>query len=200
MKEENFLLQYKHSLPERSGFMLTKKDFESVYRLLDDVTPLYGDCGELCDKKCCIDWEEEVGMYLLPGEEIMFSGQEDWLVFEKHSTEDYEFPPEWEGEFFFVRCIKPCPRDQRPFECRTFPLIPYFNQKTNSFDLRLNPNGIMICPLVKYSKIEELNPEFVKNVRKAWSILLTDPMIKQDIIHKSNEWDQDPEWRKFFKK
>ncbi|MCK4258272.1 MAG: hypothetical protein KAX49_04800 [Halanaerobiales bacterium] len=180
--------------------LLTKKDFEYVYQLLEDVTPLYGDCGELCDKECCTDWDKEVGMYLLPGEEIMFTGQEDWLVFEKHNTEDYEFPPGWEGEFYFVRCTKPCPRGKRPFECRTFPLIPYYDQKSDSFELILNPNGIMICPLIKYSEIEELNPEFLENVEEAWSILLTNPMIKEDIIHKSSTWDKDPEWRNFFTK
>lgn len=178
--------------------MLTKEDFTQIYRLLDEVTPLYGDCGELCEKLCCTDWEEGVGMYLLPGEEVMFSGNEDWLVFEKHSTEDYEFPPSWEGEFTFVRCVKPCPREKRPFECRTFPVIPYYDSESDSFELILHPDGIQICPLAKYSQLDELNPEFIETLQEAWSILLTDPLIADDIRYKSALWDQDPPWKQFF--
>ncbi len=180
--------------------MLTKSDFEYIYQLLDDVTPLFGDCGELCSRRCCSDWDDQddVGMYLLPGEEVMFSTNEDWLVIEKHSTIDYEFPPSWEGEYYFVKCIKPCPRDKRPFECRTFPLIPYYNAADDTFDLIMNPDGIIICPLVQHSDLNDLNPEFIKNLQEAWSILLEDPLIADDIKLKSAQWDQDPPWQKFF--
>ncbi|WP_286726274.1 hypothetical protein [Pelotomaculum sp. PtaB.Bin117] len=49
-------------------------DWDRIYRLLDDITPLAVDCGRLCGSACCSEWEQGAGIYLLPGEESMFSG------------------------------------------------------------------------------------------------------------------------------
>ena len=57
---------------------LSKQDFEIVYKLLD-VTPLQFDCGLLCASLCCQEYEPGVGMFLLPGEEQMFTMEEPWL-------------------------------------------------------------------------------------------------------------------------
>lgn len=163
--------------------MLAKDDFRRVYELLDEP-PVPFDCGVLCNKICCKDWKDEVGIYLLPGEEQMFTFKEPWLKWEKHSTEDYEFCPDWQGEFYFARCIGNCDRARRPIQCRTFPLIPH-----------LHPNGRLsiifnytyqdLCPLIAKNDYKLLNPQFIKNVELAWKILLNDPMIYSDVAYES---------------
>ena len=63
-------------------------DWNRVYKLLNDVTPLPVDCGKLCGAACCSgmgksEWE----CIFLPGEETMFTMAEDWLIWEgEHST------------------------------------------------------------------------------------------------------------------
>lgn len=169
--------------------MLTQADFETVYRLLDRVTPLKEDCGVLCDKICCTEWDRGVGMYLLPGEEVMFAMNEDWLVWETHSCEDYDFAPSWTQDMYFIKCTKPCPRSKRPFACRTFPLTAYLRED-GILKLILDPKGIPICPLIQLGSLNILEPDFVHNVRRAWQILLKDPLIYDDIFWQSRMLDE----------
>ncbi len=180
--------------------MADRRTFEKVYKLLENVTPLTVDCGELCEKRCCSEWEKGVGMYLLPGEEAMFSGDEDWLEWELHSTEEYEFCPSWSGAFHFVRCTKPCPREKRPFECRTFPLVPHITEE-GVLEVRFNDDALHLCPLVRCGDLSLLDPRFVRNVRKAWELLILDPMIKEDVIWQSRNRDKDESapWKKLFR-
>ncbi|KKM08966.1 hypothetical protein SY88_21180 [Clostridiales bacterium PH28_bin88] len=156
--------------------VLGRKVYEELYRLLDRVTPLEGDCGLLCHKACCGQKDSGLGMYLLPGEEAMFSRQEDWLDWEEHRVEDYDFPPSWSGTTYFVRCRRDCPREKRPIQCRTFPLAPH-----------LTPGGSLVliwetlslpysCPIIT-GRIT-LRPEFAENVRRVWERLLTSPLIR----------------------
>lgn len=58
--------------------VVTKRTWRAVYRLLDRVSPIEGDCGELCGACCCLAGQQadrsgadaaEMGIYLLPGEE-----------------------------------------------------------------------------------------------------------------------------------
>ncbi|MHB8926107.1 MAG: hypothetical protein ACYC9Q_00405 [Bacillota bacterium] len=168
--------------------MLTRDQFRKVYERLDQVTPLREDCGLLCSRQCCAEWEKGAGMYLLPGEEVMFTRDEDWLRWEVHSTDEYEFCPAWHGDFFFVACTKPCPRDRRPFACRTFPLAPYLTPD-GRLTILFDDNGILICPLVREGRLERLDPRFVKAARQAWEILLTDGLIRADVEWQSRQRD-----------
>lgn len=127
-------------------------------------------------------------MDLLPGEEVMFTRNEDWLTWEVHSTEDYEFCPAWHGEFFFVACTKPCPRERRPFACRTFPLAPYLTPD-GQLTMLLDDRGLLVCPLVQDGRLERLQPEFVEAARKAWEILLADDLIRTDVEWRSRRLD-----------
>lgn len=165
--------------------MLSKAQYLLAYKLLENTTPLSTDCGELCGKKCCTDWQDDVGIYLLPGEEQLFSFTEDWLKWEKHSTEEYEFCPSWEGDFFFVKCIKPCPREKRPFQCRTFPLLPHL-EIDGRLSMILAQEFANLCPLIQKG-IKSLNPDFVKNAKQAWQILLNDPLIYADVLWESEK-------------
>ncbi len=166
----------------------TREDYQRVYALLDRVTPLTGDCGLTCGRKCCTEWDRGAGMYLLPGEEVMFTGDEDWLRWETHSSSDYEFCPAWQGEFFFVACTKPCPRHRRPFACRTFPLAPYLTPD-GRLTMLLDDNGILVCPLVQSGRLDRLQPAFIEAARKAWEVLLDDEMVRADVEWQSRERD-----------
>jgi hypothetical protein len=64
-------------------------------------------------------------MYLFPGEECMFGGDEDWVSFESHPVAERVFCPEWTGRIeavTFAVCRGTCPREARPLACRLFPM------------------------------------------------------------------------------
>lgn len=63
--------------------MTYRELYRQAYRILNDTTPLEVDCGQLCGARCCqSEGEEESGMYLFPGEEVMFHGAGDWVRIE----------------------------------------------------------------------------------------------------------------------
>lgn len=169
---------------------LTPEDFAQVYKLLD-LPALDCDCGSLCERICCQEYEPGVGMYLLPGEDCMFDGNEPWLEWTLHSATHQDFPPEWDGMVHFVMCRGTCPRERRPLQCRTFPLMPYIDEDGN-LDVRLDTlTGSLLCPLVRYPESHPLRPEFVDAVLSAWRILTKDPLIRADVVWQSRKLDQD---------
>ncbi len=176
---------------------LQKQDFERVYSLLD--TPaMEGNCGDLCGAKCCQEYEPGVGMYLIPGEECMLEGTEDWLTWKYHLAKDHDFPPEWKGQVQFVMCNAICPRDRRPIQCRTFPLAPYLDED-GVLDMKLDTlTGSLICPLVRHPDKHALRPEFVKRAKEAWQVLLKDPLVRADVFLQSRRMDEDADspWRR----
>lgn len=165
--------------------MLNKETFQKIYDLLDQYTPLIDDCGMLCDSRCCSEWKDEVGIYLLPGEEQIFDFSCDCFSYEKQSTEDYEFCPSWEGEFYFVKCSGRCSREKRPIQCRTFPLEPHI-RLDGMLEMILSPEYEFLCPLVKKG-MDAIDPNFIKNAKIAWSMLLNDPMIYEDVLWESEK-------------
>lgn len=176
---------------------LTPEDFAQVYSILD-VAPLDGDCGGLCEKRCCQEYEPGVGMYLLPGEDCMFDGNEPWLEWRLQSASHQDFPPEWNGMVYFVMCRGTCPRERRPIQCRTFPLMPYLDPEGN-LEVRLDTlTGSLLCPMVRYPESYPLRKEFMDAVLSAWRILIKDPLIRADVLWQSRKLDQDnlSPWRK----
>jgi hypothetical protein len=163
-----------------------------IYSLLEDVTPLAGDCGKLCGSVCCSEWEQGVGMYLLPGEECMFTKQESWLTWQEHSTEEYEFCPSWTGKVYFIICNGACPRDKRPFACRTFPVVPYLNP-AGGLEMRFDQAAALLCPLVKSGDLGLLERRFLARARLAWEELLMEPLIKDDVEWESRRLDREQE-------
>ncbi|OPX94185.1 MAG: hypothetical protein A4E53_00100 [Pelotomaculum sp. PtaB.Bin104] len=172
-------------------------DWERIYKLLDDITPLAVDCGRLCGAACCTEWEQGAGVYLLPGEEGMFSGLEEWLAREERSIGEYGFRPGSKSRSYIIRCNGTCPRERRPFACRTFPVTPYLSPE-GKFELRLDEAAVLLCPLVKAGDIKILEKRFLMRTRLAWEELLREPQIRKIIEWKSRQIDimeRDP-WRK----
>ncbi|TDA67805.1 MAG: hypothetical protein D9V47_09855 [Clostridia bacterium] len=165
--------------------------YRQVYALLADASPLAGDCGELCHKACCTlesPESRQLGIYLLPGEETMFTGHEDWLVWEEQRAEHYDFPSSWHGPVFFVHCTSTCPRPQRPMQCRTFPLAPHYlpgGTLTLIWETMPLP---YVCPLVKDKW--PLRQDFILALGRAWQLLTQEPLIR-DLV----QWDSRHRYR-----
>lgn len=170
-------------------------DLSVLYRLLDNVTPLPVDCGRLCGAKCCTDWEKGVGVYLLPGEEELFMGQ-DWCELVEILPEDAPFSGE---RCFLLRCREKCPREKRPLLCRTFPLAPYTGSD-GVLQVVFDEDGWLVCPLVKLGDMEQLDYRFVKRVLAVWEKLAEHEVVRSYIQKYSARIDSDREkpWRRLF--
>ncbi len=133
--------------------------YSYLYSLLDDVTPLKGDCGALCDGACCKG--DDAGMYLFPHEEVMYSGKEKWMEIYESDLILREKPVK------ILVCKGKCDRKKRPLSCRIFPLFIDGEGKV-SLDKRANA----MCPLAQSKmNIDDFNPEFVENVGKVFKML-----------------------------
>ncbi|MEW6622546.1 MAG: hypothetical protein AB1420_05360 [Bacillota bacterium] len=74
---------------------ITVEDYKKIYKLLEPG-PIPGNCGTLCKETCCQPHHDDMGIYLLPGEELIFEeADKDWLIWELHNPKNYDFPPSW---------------------------------------------------------------------------------------------------------
>ena len=158
----------------------------AIYRLLDLVSPIDSDCGALCGAACCTcggdssladGLDYDLGIYLLPGEDKVFTKKEDWLKWSVEYAEDYDFPESWFGKVYFVRCKTPpvCPREKRPLQCRFFPLAPHIT-KEGELRLILSPVDLpYTCPLIQ--EPIKLEDRFIQANYTVWKRLIKDPLI-----------------------
>lgn len=136
---------------------------------LESFTPLRGDCGRLCGKRCC--GGEGLGMELLPGEEKL-SLMEDF--------------GEITNDVFVCRGV--CERRARPYACMIFPLFPLVKEDENGLriaavnDLRALP----VCPIAS----ARLLPSFYRAVRRSAYILCEDPEIQSYLLEKTAEYEE----------
>ena len=130
-------------------------------------------------------------MYLLPGEEKIHSKENRWLSWESHSTEEYAFPPSWQGNVYFVNCRGPenCLRRLRPLQCRSFPLKPVLlkaetkppaglvcRDEDSELGLIYHERNLpYCCPLIEASA--RLDPAFIRATYTVWKHLIRDPLI-----------------------
>jgi len=168
---------------------IKKRTYQAIYRLLDRVSPVPYDCGTLCSAICCTcgSEDEELGIYLLPGEDKVHDRKDSWLTWSAESAQDYEFPESWTGKVYFVRCKTPplCPREKRPMQCRTFPLTPHIDED-GVLSLVLNDTNLPYrCPLIDEQM--ELSEDFVKATYTCWKHLIRDPLI-YDLVKEDSEY------------
>ena len=145
------------------------KLYSYLYSLIDEVTPLKVDCGALCDGACCKG--DDAGMYLFPHEEVMYSGKEKWM-------DIYDSDILLRGEpVKILVCKGKCDRRKRPLSCRIFPLF-----IGNDGEISVDSRAGAMCPLAKSKmSIDEYNPDFVKNVEKAFKMLMKIKITKEFI-------------------
>lgn len=162
-----------------------------LYRLFDSVTPVPADCGRLCGKACCKG--EGLGMYLFPGEKRVY----DLLSPAWARVEKSDFTYSCGGREYSVPiifCTGKCDRYQRPLACRIFPLTPYLNAD-GRLEVIVDPRARSVCPLGKAFAISDFDAQFVKNVRRAFSLLIKNPRIKAFMEEYSSYID---EFKRFF--
>ncbi|MCF0151160.1 MAG: hypothetical protein HUJ80_07105 [Firmicutes bacterium] len=171
---------------------ISQRTWRAIYRLLDRVSPVDYDCGTLCGAACCCagDPEKEMGIYLLPGEEKLHQRcedpEEDWLLWREDDPAEHNLPENWPKPAYFVRCKTPphCPRQLRPFQCRTFPLKPFINGD-GILELVYNREDLPYqCPLVEDEM--ELNEDFIRATYTVWYHLLQDPAILEMVAEDSD--------------
>lgn len=127
-----------------------------------------------------------MGIYLLPGEEKLFSGEEDWLSWGWLRAEEYEFPESWHGKVYFLQCkaAPHCPRKKRPLQCRFFPLAPHLDEYGNLYMIYHSSPLPYNCPLITEEK--PLNEDFIRISYTIWKHLMRDPLIF-DLIEMDSE-------------
>ena len=169
--------------------MLSKEDYEQIYKMLDSVNPLSNDCGKLCNAVCCkselYPQEEDYFLYLLLGEESVHDKKDTWLDWSEEKTSDFYLPSSWGEKFNVVRCHGPekCKRKLRPIQCRTFPLEPHLS-KDGELELIYCSNKTPYkCPLI-CDKIK-LTDEFIWMTYLAWKKLISDKPIYDYIMMES---------------
>ena len=136
--------------------------FFEARKLLENVTPLKTDCGLLCDHACCKPSEDAgQGVWLFPQEEC-----EDMAWGKKGDTR----LPVTRIKAKILLCDGLCDRENRPFQCRIFPLVPFFSKKRSEWDVRMDRRAYMICPLCTYGK-KALDPAFIENAKKAVQLI-----------------------------
>jgi hypothetical protein len=165
-----------------------KEIYQKIYSTLDEVTPLKTDCGLLCNKACCDSLTGTMGMYLLPNENLMFDDDANWLTWDKQDPEEFCFPYSFKEPVYFINCIKPCPRDKRPLQCRTFPLAPYLDGDGILYMIKENIELPYQCPLLEPQV--ELEADFIEKVFLAWSELIQYPLIYDLVEYDSQDREQ----------
>ncbi|MDD3613868.1 MAG: hypothetical protein WAP98_09765 [Caldicoprobacterales bacterium] len=152
-----------------------------AYSILEKVTPTRLDCGKLCDKACCQGEDEDTGMILYPGEEKLLASQSDWLI-----INDLEGLGPLKK---LAVCKKPCPRSMRPLACRVFPLTPYLTED-DILLVKIDPRARGMCPLARTMDKKELDPNFIRAVRKAINLVAKNHEIRAYIYFLSRMLDE----------
>lgn len=132
--------------------------WERAYALLDHLTPIRADCGQLCKKRCCKGSDED-GMILFPYEKAFLDGRR-FLTFSRKDG------------FDTAVCRGRCRREWRPMACRIYPFVPVF--KNGAVEVLPDPRATYICPLILHGG-EYINPEFIQAVKDAFMTLAEIP-------------------------
>ncbi|HHU91355.1 MAG TPA: hypothetical protein GXZ22_09930 [Clostridiaceae bacterium] len=169
--------------------MIKRELYEKVYNILDKVTPLQSDCGELCGKACCQSPDEDAGMYLFPGEEIMFTELPSWLKIE---VSDFTYGDN--KPVLIAICSDKCQRELRPLACRIFPLTPYMT-RSGVMSIKIDPRAIPMCPLAKEATLDET---FVSAVARVFKLLSKEKEIQSFVLAVSRLIDEQERILNFF--
>lgn len=115
--------------------------YKDIYKKYSKITPLYFDCGELCNRKCC-DTSKESYMMLFPHEdEYIKSIETDYKIIESNG-------------YKYINCGGVCNREYRPLSCVIFPLFPYLDDD-GRLNLDIDLRSKNYCPLA-LDNMEEL--------------------------------------------
>ncbi|WP_292880812.1 MULTISPECIES: hypothetical protein [unclassified Methanobrevibacter] len=171
-----------------------KRTIQKIYQRLDEVTPVDFDCGKLCGEVCCVydadeTHTEELVLYLLPGEELMYEDSPDFELYYMDSSE-IRYPHSWKDNIYLVKCKNPprCDRSIRPIQCRTFPLVPHIS-KNGEFHLVLDETEFPYeCPIIRDHI--KLNEDFINVTYEIWKMLISNPLVYDLVDMDSKDRDR----------
>lgn len=153
--------------------------YSLVHKRLNDVTPLKGDCGKICNRACCQDSPEGNGMYLYPHEEKLYKKVHSNLKIE---MTDFLYAKGKKALIAF--CPSHCDRNFRPLACRIFPLVP-FKKEGEKLQIIIDPRAKLMCPLANNFKMSDFDPLFVKSVTFVCNLLFKFKECQQFIVAQS---------------
>lgn len=136
-----------------------------AYRALERLTPLPGDCGELCGQRCCQGSDTE-GMILFPHEEILLKDAGYRLFTEKMGGR----------RVTMAVCSGRCKRRLRPLSCRIYPFAPYY--EGGNITVRPDPRATAVCPLLLPEAESYILPEFTETVRTSFEEMLRSSVLR----------------------
>ena len=145
-----------------------KKMYAKIFKILDDLTPLYTDCGVLCDGACC-KGDSKLGMRPFPGEQsfgLMLTPTDDGIIV----------------------CDGSCDRNKRPLACRIFPFFPTIDEKGKIF-VEPDYRAYRLCPLLSHSDEIVFNPKFFKALKRVGKILAKDEKCREFLYESTEEID-----------
>lgn len=142
-------------------------DLGLCYTLLQDVTPLRVDCGQVCGGVCCRDTGDDNGMLLFPGEREFLT---------RHFPAS-AFHPTANGGWLLV-CDGRCDRRYRPLSCRIFPLFPLLEQE-GRVRCVIDPRAWRVCPLARVAEEVCFDKAFVRRVRRVGRLLAADDACRR---------------------
>lgn len=160
--------------------MYKKILYRKVYRILKNTTPLKYDCGLLCNSKCCAG-DQNSGMCLFPGEELMFDKMESFLNIRKDKLSN--------TDVLFAVCNGTCNRKYRPLSCRIFPLVPYLGQD-GRLTIIEDPRAKYLCPLLIEAFEFKVDKLFTRSILNVFRLLIQDNDIKNHICLLSGVLDE----------
>ena len=171
-----------------------KRTIQKIYQRLDEVTPVDFDCWKLCGEVCCVydadeTHTEELVLYLLPGEELMYEDSPDFELYYMDSSE-IRYPHSWKDNIYLVKCKNPprCDRSIRPIQCRTFPLVPHIS-KNGEFHLVLDETEFPYeCPIIRDHI--KLNEDFINVTYEIWKMLISNPLVYDLVDMDSKDRDR----------
>ena len=162
-----------------------------LYRLFDTITPLTVDCGKLCDSACCKG--DDSGMFLFPGEKEVYKLiKPNGIRIESSDLRYCYNDNEYRTPILF--CGGQCDRYIRPLACRIFPLTPILDEN-GKIEVIVDPRAKSVCPLAKTLFLDEYTPDFIKSIKKAFTILTKNKQVRAFMIEYSKYIN---EYKKFF--
>ena len=151
-----------------------------AYALLENTTPLKYDCGKLCAGACCkadaTSSECDGGMTLLPYEDVLIGG-----------CENFEIKETADGKILV--CDGTCERIFRPFMCRIFPYYASIDETTEKITLKADPRAANICPIALKKRGTRHSVYFHRNAVRAIRLLMKDKDFKKELIKTSHFCD-----------
>lgn len=143
-------------------------NYNELYALLGDLTPLTADCGEVCGAACC-HGEDTEGMLLFPDEAAHLNCA-NRIIREN-------------GQELYV-CDGTCDRRMRPLSCRLFPLFPVVTA-SGRVKAVYDPRAFRVCPLIRLQANVRLDRRFVRAVRAVGRQIAADPAGRAFLIEQT---------------